>query len=135
MEARKTIKSFRDLDVYQRSYNAMLNVFKKLLTKLPASEKYDLKDQLSRSSKAVPRLIAEGFAKKHQKLGFKKYLDDALAEVNETMVGIDQSRDLYDVDKDLCSGLNAEYEIIAKQLYRLAEAWVPFTRKEPDSYN
>lgn len=74
-------------------------------------------------------------AKKHQKLGFKKYLDDALAEVNETMVGIDQSRDLYDVDKDLCFGLNAEYEIIAKQLYRLAEAWVPFTRKEPDSYN
>ena len=48
MEVRKTIKSFRDLDVYQRSYNAMLSIFKKLFPKLPESEKYDLKDQLSR---------------------------------------------------------------------------------------
>lgn len=135
METQKTINSFRDLDVYQRSYNAMLNIFKKLLPKLPESEEYDLKDQLSRSCRAIPRLIAEGFAKKHQKLGFKKYLDDALAEANETMVGIDQSRDLYTVDKDVCSDLASEYEIISKQPYKLAEACVPFTRKEPDSYN
>ena len=43
----------------------------KIIPKLPESEKYDLKDQLSRSSKAIPRLIAEGFEKNIKKLDFK----------------------------------------------------------------
>ncbi len=66
-----------------------------ILPKLPESEKYDLKDQLSRSVKAIPRLIAEGYAKRHQKLGFQKYLDDAMAECNETIVGLEMCRDIY----------------------------------------
>jgi len=51
----------------------MLEIARVILPKLPQSEKFDLRDQLSRSSKAPPRLIAEGFAKKHQKAGFQKY--------------------------------------------------------------
>ena len=37
----------------------MLIVFKQILPKLPKEEEYDLKSQLRRSSKAVPRLIAD----------------------------------------------------------------------------
>lgn len=85
---KKKILSYKDLDVYQRSYDACLIIMKKIIPNLPQSEKYDLKDQLSRSSKAVPRLIAEGFAKKHQRAGFQKYLDDAMAESNETGVSL-----------------------------------------------
>lgn len=76
------IKSFHDLDVYNNSYEGCIFVMKKVLPRLPPEEKYDLRDQLSRSSKAVPRLIAEGYAKRHQKYGFHKYLDDAMAESN-----------------------------------------------------
>jgi len=127
--ANSPIKSYRDLDVYQRSYRAMLRVMKDLIPKLPTSEKYDLCDQLSRSSKAIPRLIAEGFAKKHQKLGFKKYLDDALAESNETAVSVEQVRDIYGIEAELCSELVEEYDIISKQLYKSSVAWDDFTRK------
>lgn len=67
-----SIRSFKDLIVYQNSYKAMLLVMKELLPLLPESEKYDLKSQLSRSSKAIPRLIAEGCAKRHQHAGFQK---------------------------------------------------------------
>src|SRR5688500_9628612 len=110
MEKQK-ITSFRDLDVYKRAYAACLIVMKEIVPKLPASEKYDLCSQLSRSSKAVPRLIAEGYAKKHQAKGFHKYLDDALSESNETEVGLTQSRDLYSefVDVTLCNYLIGEY--------------------------
>jgi len=59
-EIKKKIRSFQELDVYQNSYAAMLEIFKHILPKLPSEEKYDLRDQLQRSSKAVPRLIAEG---------------------------------------------------------------------------
>ncbi|HEX9664252.1 MAG TPA: four helix bundle protein [Patescibacteria group bacterium] len=89
MENKKIpIKSFKDLIVYQNTYKAMLIVFRGILPKLPDSEKFDLKNQLSRSTKAIPRLIAEGFAKKHQKAGFQKYMDDAMAESNETIVSL-----------------------------------------------
>lgn len=84
------ITSYRDLNVYQRSYAACILVMTQTIPKLPESERHDLKDQLSRSSKAVPRLIAEGFAKKHQRAGFQKYIDDAMAEANETQVGLCQ---------------------------------------------
>ncbi|MBW2615020.1 MAG: four helix bundle protein [Deltaproteobacteria bacterium] len=56
---KKPIKSFHDLDVYQGTYKAMLVVFKKVLPKLPKEEEYDLKNQLRRSSKAIPRLIKD----------------------------------------------------------------------------
>ncbi len=70
-ESKKPIRSFRDLEIYRNTYNASLVVMKEIILKLPDSEKYDLKDQLSRSCKAIPRLIAEGYAKRHQKAGFQ----------------------------------------------------------------
>ena len=76
-EEKKKITSFLDLDVYQNAYQAMLEVFKLVLPRLPKEEEHDLKSQLRRSVKAVPRLIAEGHSKRHQQKGFQKYLDDA----------------------------------------------------------
>jgi four helix bundle protein len=128
---KKKITNYRDLDVYLRSYKARLLVMKEIVPKLPESEKYDLKDQLSRSSKAVPRLIAEGFAKQNQKAGFQKYLSDAMAEANETQVSLCQCKDIYPryIDIKLCEDLIKEYDIIGKQLYRLEEAWNRFKRE------
>ena len=79
----------------------------KIIPRIPDIEKNDLKSQLRRSTKAIPRLIAEGYAKRHQKHGFQKYLDDAMGECNETIVGLEQSRDLYGefVNKQLCEEL------------------------------
>lgn len=132
MENSTKITSYRDLDVYQRSYDNSILIMTKILPLLPENERYDLKDQLSRSSKAIPRLIAEGFAKKHQKLGFQKYLDDSMSETNETQVSLCQCRDIYAkfIDMELCDKLIVEYDIIGKQLYRLREAWSKFSRND-----
>ena len=125
MEEKKKIVTYKDLDVYQRTYKAAITVMTKVITTLPDSERYDLKDQLSRSSKALPRLIAEGYAKRHQVRGFQKYLDDAMAESNECVVSLCQCVDIYPtcVEKSLCEDLIKEYEMSGKQLYRLAQAW------------
>ena len=124
MEKAKII-SFRDLDVYQRSYKASILVMTKIVPNLPASERYDLKDQLSRSCKAIPRLIAEGYGRRTQQKGFQRYLEDALAECNETIVSLSQCMDIYSmtVDKKMCINLISEYEITGKQIYRLRESW------------
>ena len=131
------ITSFKDLDVYQRSYKACLKVIQQVILKLPISEKFDLANQLSRSSKAVPRLIAEGFAKKHQRKGFQKYLDDAMSESNETEVGLMQCKDLYnrEIDPALSESLVKEYDIIGRQIFKLREAWSKFSERKNNEKN
>ena len=130
-EAKRPIRSFQDLDVYQSTYEAMLAVFEHVLPKLPKEEQYDLKDQLRRSSKAVPRLIAEGHSKRHQKRGFQKYLDDAMTESNETVVSLSQARDLYPgyVDVSVCNDLIDVYDKASRQLYNLSVAWTRFSHR------
>lgn len=133
---KKPIRSFRDLEVYKNTYKAMLLTMEQIVAKLPNSEKYDLKDQLSRSCKTIPRLIAEGYAKRHQKAGFQKYLDDAMGECNETIVSLEQCRDLYSkyVDIELCNKLVNIYDISSRQLYNLSTSWTNFKkRKTPSS--
>jgi four helix bundle protein len=107
---------------------------KYIIPKLPESEKYDLKNQLSRSCKAIPSLIAEGYAKRHQRMGFQKYLDDSMAECNETIVSLSQARDIYEdsVDVNLCYSLIDIYDKSGRQLYNLATAWNKFKRENKD---
>jgi len=104
----------------------------KVIPNLPESEKFDLKKQLSSSSKAIPRLIAEGYAKRHQRYGFQKYLDDAMAECNETIVGMEMCKDFFAryVDRVLCTELINLYDKCGRQLYRLREAWGSFPKKK-----
>lgn len=125
---KKPITSFRDLNVFQNTYKAMLIVMKKIIPLLPASEKYDLKDQLSRSCKSIPRLIAEGYGKRHQKAGFQKYLDDAMGECNETIVSLEQCKDLYSINIEQIDNLIKTYDISGRQLYNLSKAWDNFKR-------
>ena len=126
LEKRGAIKSFRDLEVYRNTYDASVVMIKEILPLLPDCEKYDLKDQLSRSCKAIPRLIAEGYAKRHQKAGFQKYLDDAMGECNETMVGLEHCCDIYEIEKDKCQKLIDLYDKSGRQIYKLASAWYAF---------
>ena len=110
----------------------MLAVFKHILPKLPKEEEYDLKDQLRRSAKAIPRLIAEGHSKRHQKKGFQKYLDDAMAESNETTVSLSQAKDIYPsyVDINVCNDLIDTYDKAGRQLYNLSLAWSKFSQRK-----
>jgi four helix bundle protein len=127
MEKKKII-SYEDLDVYQRAYAACLRVAKEIIPYLPPNEQYDLKDQLSRASKSVPRLISEGFARKHQRSGFQKYLIDGIGESNECGVCIAQARDIYPhlTNIKAANELITEYKITASQLYKLQERWTEF---------
>jgi four helix bundle protein len=128
---KQPIRSFRDLEIYQNTYKASIIIAKEILPRLPDSERYDLRDQLSRSSKAIPRLIAEGYAKRHQKAGFQKYLDDALAESNETLVSLEQTKDLYsqNINPETCNQLIKTYDQASRQIYTLSRAWKNFDKR------
>lgn len=130
---KQPIRSFRDLEVYQNTYKASVMVAKDLLPRLLSQEKYDLTDQLSRLTKAIPRLIAEGYAKKHQRFGFQKYLDDAMSECNETIASLEHVKDIYNIEAYLCNQLIDIYDKSARQLYKLGIAWDAFKNRRRSS--
>jgi four helix bundle protein len=125
------IRSFKDLHVFQSSYSSSIVVITQVVSKLPREEQKDLGDQLRRAAKAVPRLIAEGFAKRQQRRGFQKYLYDAIAESNEMIVSLSHARDLYSdyVDVRLCEKLIDSYDKTSRQLLLLRKKWETFKEK------
>lgn len=88
---------------------------------------------MSRACKAIPRLIAEGYAKRHQRAGFRKYIDDAMAECNEMVVSLCQARDIDPerIDAALCDKLVDAYDKTGRQLYKLGQAWQNFGESLP----
>lgn len=123
---KKRIISFHDLDVYRSAYEASIIVLTKIIPKLPKEEKFDLAQQLRRSVKAVPRLIAEAYSKRHQKRGFQGLIDDAMEESNETIVSLCHTKDAYKIEVELCIKLIDVYDKASRQLYNLSLAWSNF---------
>jgi four helix bundle protein len=134
IKSKKDPKNFRNLKVYQISYNASIEIMKNIIPKLPELERNDLRNQMSRSSKAIPRLIAEGYAKKHQRKGFQKYLDDANGESNEMIVCLYHCHDLYSnfIEPTLCLKLSDTYDQLSRQIYKLSHAWRKFKENHND---
>lgn len=117
-----TIQSFKDLRVYQESYELAL-IINKAILRLPNSEKYDLVDQMRRASKSIPTNIAEGYAKRLSEKEFRKYLFGAIGSCNEMIVHISFAKDLSFWKIEFCDDLLKRYDIVGKQLTRLIQNW------------
>jgi len=130
--ARRFIRTYEDLDVYQRSMDALERVHEVTLG-FPDYEKYDLGQQLRRAAKSVPANIAEGYAKKRSPKEFRSFLTNALGSATEVEVHLKIALRLHYIEESLAHELVEEYEIIGKQLYRLIEHWRTFDAPRPAS--
>jgi four helix bundle protein len=82
MEKREPAKSFKELIVWQKAHQLVLNVYR-VTKSFPREEIYGLTSQLRRSFVSVAANIAEGFKKKGtaDKL---KYMNTAQGSLSET---------------------------------------------------
>ena len=83
METKKSIKHFRDLDVYRRAFAAAMRIYE-LSKTFPVDEKYSLTDQIRRSSRSVCSNLAEAWRKRKYIAVFRNKLTDAMQEGSET---------------------------------------------------
>jgi four helix bundle protein len=124
--AKKAIRHFRDLDVYQNALEAGLRVYE-LSKKFPDSERYALTDQIRRSSRAVCANIAEAWRKRRYTAAFISKLSDSETEAAETQVHIEFAvRHGYIADTEF-QAIDDAYEHILGQLVRMIdhpEKWV-----------
>ena len=125
--AERTIKSFRDFEVYQLAYLLAMEVFR-MTKKFPPDERYSLTRQLRDSSRSIPGNIAEGWSKRRYENVFKRQLTDAIGSSDETTVWLDMARDC-----EYCSTTEHEvfikrYGSVGKMLQRLIDNWRTFER-------
>lgn len=101
------LQGFRKLTVYTKAFDLAMEIFE-LTKSFPAEEKYELTDQIRRSSRAVCRAIGEGYRKRQYPKHFSSKMSDADMENTETQVSLDFafkcqciSHDIYDslIDK------------------------------------
>jgi len=85
---KKLIKTHRDLDVYQVSFDIAMQIFQKSKS-FHLEERYSLTDQVRRSSRSVCANLAEAWRKRRYEASFVSKLSDAEAEAAETQVWIE----------------------------------------------
>ena len=115
MEKKRDIRHFRDLEVYQRAFNAAMTIFQ--LTKdFPAEEKYSLVDQIRRASRSVCSNLAEGWRKRRYLAVFKNKITDSMMEASETQCWLEFSLACQYINQDTFDKLDDEYEQIIAML-------------------
>ena len=118
--ARRPIKHFRDLDVYQNALTAGLRIYE--LTKcFPAEERYALTDQIRRSSRSVCANIAEAWRKRRYVAAFVSKLSDAEAEAAETQVHLEMAHRLGYISEENFRSIDDAYEKICGQIVRMID--------------
>ena len=112
------IKSFRDLNVYQNSFEAAMEIYK-ISKSFPIEEKYSLTDQIRRSSRSVCANIGEAWRKRRYKAAFISKLNDSEGEAAETQVWLDFALRINLIEVETWNELNEKYEIILGQLVKM----------------
>ncbi len=79
---RSPIRSYEDIEVYQRSMTPMKDTHA-FAAALPPNEQSLLGDQMRRGSRSVPTNIAEGYARRGSAREFRRYLTIAMGSANE----------------------------------------------------
>ncbi len=109
------IRSFRELRVYQRAYQAALRVYE-FSKRFPAEERFSLTDQIRRSSRSVCANIGEGWRKRRYEKSFVFKLSDADGEACETTIWLDFAQDHGFITKEEHEELTDVYDHIEAEL-------------------
>jgi four helix bundle protein len=125
-------KSFRDLRVYQLARKAVTQVFE-VTENFPPSEKYQLVDQIRRSSRATKALIAEGWARRRYKAAFISKIDEASGEATETQSWLDDAPDRGYLASEQFESMDNEWSAITSMLARMIDRASDFCKYSSDT--
>jgi len=122
------IRSFKELQVWQKAMDAAMEVF--TLTKsFPAEEKYSLADQIRRSSRSVPANISEAWRKRRYSAAFVSKLNDAEGEAAETQTHLELALRCKYLAAEATAKLDGMYNEILAMLDNMADHPEQWTRK------
>ena len=125
-QKKKVLRSFQDLEVYQKSFELAMEIFR--ITKdFPKEELYALTTQMRNASRSVFANIAEGWAKRLYPAVFKRHLLDALGSANEVLAWLETALACGYMTQMQETKLIDEYSRLAKRVYQLHANWRPLS--------
>lgn len=125
------VKNFRELDVYKNAMSLTMEIFS-LIPKFPSDEKFELSDQLKRSSRSVCRNLGEAWRKRRYRAAFIAKLSDCEAEACETQVSLEIAYNCSYIDKRTFNRMDESYEKLISQIVTMinnADQWLIKTPK------
>lgn len=112
------MKSYRDLEIYEKSFSLAIQIHKMSMT-LPKHEMYELGSQIRRSSQSIRANIVEGYGRKDYKNEYIRFLVFSHASNLETHDHLLMLKDLYEIDN--INDLISEIDSLGKQIYAFRE--------------
>ena len=131
-KARKPIKSYRDIEAYERA-KLLIGPMHRLVETFPAHERFDLCDQMRRASKSVVANIVEGYSHKDTPAKAKQFWRISMGSANEMVEHLETAVALSYTSQETCQPYIEEYTIVAKQLNKLIQNWQKFQPPTPNS--
>ncbi len=114
------VKSYRDLEIYQLSYELAMKIHRMSLN-LPKYELYEEGGQIRRSSKGVPCTIVEGYGRRKYKNDFIKFLIYAQASCDETEVHLEFIHDSGYITDDIYIELKEENDKLGRKINKFIQ--------------
>ena len=115
-----TFKSYRDLEVWQKSMRLAKRVYQ-ITQKFPSDERFGLTNQLCRAAVSVPSNLAEG----HARFGsgeFSRFISITMGSVAEIETQILLSNDLGYITSEITQEVLGELDAIGKMLRGFAKS-------------
>ena len=119
------ITSFKDLIVYQKSFELAMQIFE-ITKSFPKEEVYSLTDQIRRSSRSVSAQIAEAFRKRKYPKSFSASLNGSEGEASETQNWIFFAFECKYINEETKNNIFKGYEEVIAMLVNMkknSEKW------------
>ncbi|MFA5588752.1 MAG: four helix bundle protein [Mariniphaga sp.] len=121
MESKRNMAGgFRELTVYKKAFALAMDIFEITKT-FPPEEKYELTDQIRRSSRAVCRAIGEGYRKRQYPKHFSSKMSDSDMENTETQVSLDFALECKYISRKEYDSLLQKSEEVGRLLNHMVE--------------
>jgi four helix bundle protein len=118
-------ESFENLKVWQKAHELMLFVHREVVPLLPREEKWDLADQIRRSSKSVGANIAEGYGRFYYK-DRVRFCYNARGSLSETEHHLIDARHL----EYISPALYQKGRDLAAEAQRLLNGYIDYLKRE-----
>lgn len=125
---KKPIRSFRDLEVYQRTGEAATEIITKIVP-LMGEGGTSVREKLVECCLKIPESIAIAHSHRFEKGDELNFLEEALEGCNRAVVYLEQARDIYIKDiegRAVCEDLIKRYILGRRKIFNLYKAWQKF---------
>jgi four helix bundle protein len=125
-----TVMNIDQLEVWRLARDFAVTIYKKVVPLLPASEKYNLADQLKRAASSVPANIAEG----HGRFYFQdnvRFCYIARGSLTEVQSHLSLAKELGFVTPEVYTNMTREAETVARSI----NGWITYLKKAKAGMN